>query len=232
MSGLSVAPSLPVVPLQLSVDPSWFVAVAVVVFLLGAIIAPLLALSLREYREPTAEERTRLDALGVGVDYDPDRVRVTETDGKQSVDVSIRGLPGRRLLLCSEYVLDELDEETATALIAAERARSRHYYIEYRAVAAASIIGIATAMFGGLIDFSDGLFVLAVAALGLFWIGRRLQFRADRIAATRVGSEELADAFETVAALSGVEPESATWRTWFEVQPPLGQRIARLRSRS
>jgi len=42
----------------------------------------------------------------------------------------------------------------------------------------------------------------------------------------------LAAAFETVAARRGVDPEPATWRTWFEVQPPLGQRIARLRDRS
>jgi len=232
MSGLSVAPLLPVVPLQLSVDPSWFVAIAVVVFLIGAIVAPLLALSFRDYREPTAAERDRLDELTVVVDYDTDRVRIIETDGTQSVDVSIRGLPGRRLLLLSDYVVDGVDEGTVAALIAAEHARSRHFYIEYRAVAAASVIGIATAMFGGLIEFSDGLFVLAVAALGLFWVGRRLQFRADRVAADRVGENELADAFETVAALRGVEPETATWRTWFEVQPPLGQRIDRLRSRS
>jgi len=232
MSGLSVAPTLLVVPLQLSVDPGWFVAVAVVVFLLGAIVSPLLALSFRDYREPTAEERDRLAALTVGTDYDADRVRVIESNGEQLVDVSIRGLPGRQLLLCSDYVLNEIDGETATALIAAERARSQHFYIEYRAVAAASVIGTATGMFGGLIEFSDGLFALAVAALGLFWIGRRLQFRADRVAANRVGGDKLATAFETVAALRGVEPEPATWRTWFEVQPPLGQRIARLRGRS
>lgn len=232
MSGLSTALLFAAVPLQLSVDPIWFVAVAVVVFLGGAIMAPLLALSLREYREPTVEERDRLTELLGGVDYETDQVRIIETDSGQSVEVSIRGLPGRRLLLCSTTVLDELDKETATALIAAEQARSRYFYIEYRAVAAASVIGIATAMFGGLIEFSDGLFVLAVAALGLFWTGRRLQFRADSVAAAHVGSDELADAFETVAVLRGVEPASATWRTWFEVQPPLGQRIARLRGRS
>ena len=40
MSGLSPAS---LIPLQLSVDPIWFVAVAVVVFGLGAVVAPLLA---------------------------------------------------------------------------------------------------------------------------------------------------------------------------------------------
>jgi len=216
------------VPLQLAVDPIWFVAVAVAVFLTGSVVGPLVTLSLRESRLPTTDERDRLKRLGA-TDYDHDRVRIVETGSDRAVDVSLRGLPGRRWLLLSEYVVTELDEETAGALIAAEFARGRQLYIEYRAVAAAGVIGIATGMFGGLVTFSDGLFLLAISAFGLFWLGRRLQFRADRAAAEQVGGETLADAFETVATLKGVEPEAATWRTWFEVQPPLGQRIARLR---
>ena len=223
MTGLWLA------PLQLSVDPSWFVAVAVVVFGLGAIIAPVVALSLRETRPPTAAERDRLDR--VGVDYDLDRVHVAESDADR-IELSLRGPPGRRSLLLSTAVLTGLDESTAGALLAAELARGRYLYLEYRAVAAASVIGLATAMFGGLVSFSDGLFLVAVAALGLFWVGRRLQFAADSAAGQQVGSERLAAAFETAAARRGVEPQASTWRTWFEVQPPLGQRIARLRDRS
>jgi len=228
MSGLSTLPSS-AVPLQLSVDPLWFVAAAVVIFGLGAIIAPLVALSLRETRPPTTDERDRL--ARVGVDYDPDRVHVVETDADR-VEVSLRGPPGRRSLLLSTAVLDDLDEPTARALFAAELARGRYLYLEYRAAAAASVIGVATGMFGGLVSFSDGLFLVAVAALGLFWVGRQLQFAADGAAARQVGSEQLATAFGTAAALRGVDPGPATWRTWFEVQPPLGQRIDRLRDRS
>jgi len=227
MSGLSIG-LFPAVPLQLSVDPISFVVVAVVVFGLGAIVAPLVALSLRETREPTPDERDQLVRL-VAADYVPDRIHVVDADG---IEVSLRGPPGRRSLLLSSAVFDEFDEPTATALLAAELARGRYLYIEYRALAAASVIGLATAMFGGLVSFSDGLFLIAVAALGLFWAGRRLQFAADRAAAGQVGSETLATAFETAAARRGVDPESATWRTWFEVQPPLGQRIAKLRDRS
>lgn len=231
MTGLSAVDHLFVAPLQVTVEPIWFIAIAVVVFLIGAVVGPLVILSIRETRQPTAEEVDRLDTLARAVDYDVDQVRVIETVGDHSVEVSIRGPPGMRFLLVTDYVLSDLDEETAEALIAAEVARSRHFYIEYRSVAAASVIGVATGMFGGLVSFSDGLFVLAVAAFCLFWVGRRLQFRADNVAADWVGRDKLAEAFETVAALKGVEPESATWRTWFEVQPPLGQRIDRLRDR-
>ena len=216
--------------LQLSADPIWFVVVAMIVFGVGATVAPLVALSLRETRGPTPDERDWLAQL-VATDDDPDRVDIVDGDTDR-IEVSLRGLPGRRSLLISTAVFDECNESTATALIAAERARGRYLYLEYRAVAAASVIGIATGMFGGLVSFSDGLFLLAVAALWLFWMGRRLQFAADRAAARQVGNETLAAAFETAAARRGVDPESATWRTWFEVQPPLGQRIDRLRNRS
>ncbi len=153
MSGPSTAP-LAAVPLQLSVDPIWFVAVAVVVFGLGAVVAPLFALSLRETREPTPDERDRLARL-VATDYAPDRVHVVDGDADR-VEVSLRGPPGRRSLLLSTTVFDAIDESTATALLAAELARGRYLYLEYRALAAAGVIGLATAMFGGLVGFFAG----------------------------------------------------------------------------
>ncbi len=220
------------VVLQITIDPLWFVVGAVGLFLLAAVVGPQLLLSLRETRPPSADERRLLDSLLAPADSEPAAISVVETVGEHSIETALRGLPGRRTLVITDYVLSELAEETATALLAAEVERARHGYLEYRAVAAATVIGIATAMFGGLFSFSDGLFALAVAAFVLFWVGRQLQFRADRAAADRVGGESLAAAFETVAELRGIEPETATWQTWFEVQPPLGQRIDRLRSQS
>jgi len=218
------------VPLQATIDPLWFVVAAVVLFLAMAALGPRVSLSLRETRPPATDERETLDALFAAADLDPTAIHISETATPSSIKVSLHGLPGRRQLLLTEGVLDSLDDATATALLTAEAQRGRLLYLEYRAVAAAAVIGVATAMFGGLIAFSDGLFVIALTALVLFWIGRRLQFRADRAAADRVGADALADAFETVADHRGVTPAGATWRTYFEVQPPLGQRIDRLRA--
>jgi len=215
--------------LQANIDPWWFVVVAVVLFLAMAAVGPRVSLSLRETRQPTDDERPTLDSLLAAVDFKPAAVHISETADPDAAQLSLHGLPGRRSLLLTPGFLDVLDEETAVALLTAEVQRGRLLYLEYRAVAAAAVIGVATAMFGGLLAFSNGLFVLAVAALVLFWFGRQLQFRADRAAADRVGADTLADAFETAAAHRGVEPESATWRTYVEIQPPLGQRIARLR---
>jgi hypothetical protein len=216
--------------LQATIDPLWFVAAAVVLFLAMAALGPRVSLSLRETRPPTTDEQDDLGGLLAAADLDPTAIHISETADPSSVQVSLIGLPGRRQLLLTEGFLDRLEDATATALLTAEAQRGRLLYLEYRAVAAAAVIGVATAMFGGLIAFSDGLFVIALTALVLFWIGRRLQFRADRAAADRVGADALADAFETVADHRGVTPAGATWRTYFEVQPPLGQRIDRLRA--
>ncbi|ERH07139.1 MAG: hypothetical protein J07HN4v3_02776 [Halonotius sp. J07HN4] len=218
------------VPLQATIDPWWFVVAAVVLFLAMAALGPRVSLSLRETRSPTTDERDTIDTLLAAVDFDPTAIHISETANPSSTRVSLIGLPGRRRLLLSEGVFDTLDDQTATALLTAEAQRGRLLYLEYRALASAVVIGIATAMFGGLLRFSDGLFVIAFAALVLFWIGRQLQFRADRAAADRVGADALADAFEAAAAQRGVDPDPATWRTYIEVQPPLGQRIDRLRA--
>jgi len=218
------------IPLQATIDPSWFVVAAVVLFLAMAALGPRVSLSLRETRQPTDDERVTLDSLLAPVEFEPAAVHLSETADPDAVQLSLHGLPGRRSLLLTPGFLDTLDEETAVALLTAEVGRGRLLYLEYRALASAVVIGIATAMFGGLLAFSNGLSVIALAALALFWLGRQLQFRADRAAADRVGAATLADAFETAAAQRGVEPAPATWRTLFEVQPPLGQRIDRLRA--
>ena len=217
-------------PLQATIDPLWFVVAAVVLFLAMAALGPRVSLSLRETRSPTTDEQESLDALLAAADFDPPAIHISETASPSSIKISLHGLPGRRQLLLTEGVLDTLDDSTATALLTAEAQRGRLLYLEYRAVASAVVIGVATAMFGGLIAFSNGLFVIALTALVLFWLGRQLQFRADRAAAARVGADALADAFEAVADHRGVDPEGATWQTYFEVQPPLGQRIDRLRA--
>ncbi|RJX42455.1 peptidase [Halonotius aquaticus] len=217
-------------PLQATIDPWWFVVAAVVLFLVMAALGPRVSLSLRETRSPMTDEQDALDALLAAADLDPPAIHISETADPSSIKISLHGLPGRRQLLLTEGFLDSLDDATATALLTAEAQRGRLFYLEYRAFASAIVIGVATAMFGGLIAFSNGLFVIALTALVLFWIGRQLQFRADRAAADRVGADALADAFEAVADHRGVDPEGATWRTYFEVQPPLGQRIDRLRA--
>jgi Zn-dependent protease with chaperone function len=83
-----------------------------------------------------------------------------------------------------------------------------------------------------LVPFESGFAALVAVGVVSFWAGRRVQYAADARAADAVGADRVADAFERGAARRGVEPETGDWSTWFEVQPPLGDRIERLRERA
>lgn len=146
-----------------------------------------------------------------------------------TIDVGVKGPPGRRVLFVTDDVLDVLDEDVAVALLAAEAGRLETYYNEFRAVAVAVVVAILAAIVTTIVPFEPGFTALAAIGFVSFWVGRRVQYAADARAAERVGAETLADAFARVAELQGVTPETGTWRTWFEVQPPLGDRIAALR---
>lgn len=206
-----------------------FVALA---FLLATALGPVfLNVRLRRTREPTETERDRLDRRCESTGLLPDRTFVVETVGEASVDVKTVGIPGYRVLLVTDYVLESLDDDVLTGLLAAEGGRARTYYAEFRAVAVTVVIGLLTTTFAGFVSFDLGVPLIGVVALLAFAIGRRIQYRADAIAASRVGSETVAGAFESVADVRGIEPETGSWRTLFEIQPPLGDRIARLRGR-
>jgi len=229
---------------------AFLVGVAVVAFL-AVEVGPLYAADrFRDLREPTDAERKRLASLRETAGLGVERVAI-ETDGGTAagatsdegsadedvsgvgrVEVAVRGPPGRRVLFVTESVLDDLEEDVATGLLAAEAGRVETYYGEFRAVAIAAVLAILAAIVSVAVPFQAGFASLVAVGVAAFWVGRRVQYAADDRAADAVGAERVADAFERVAAVRGVEPETGDWSTWFEVQPPLGDRIAALRERA
>ena len=212
-----------------------------VAFLVGVVVVSVLAVEVgplyvndrfRDLREPTAPERAGLDALRAAADLDVERVAIIETTGEDSVEVAVRGPPGRRVLFVTDYVLDELEEDVAVGLLAAEAGRVKTYYGEFRAVAVGVVLAILAAIVATIVPFDTGFASLVAIGVAAFWVGRRVQYAADDRAADVVGADVVADAFERVSAIRGVEPETGSWSTWFEVQPPLGDRIAALRERA
>jgi len=226
---------------------AFLVGVGVVAFL-AVEVGPLYAADrFRTLREPTAEERDRLAAFRETAGLDVDRIAVEVSgaggddggagadDGEteiDSIEVGVRGPPRRRVLFLSEGVLDGLDEDVVIGLLAAEAGRVETYYGEFRAVAIAAVLAILAAIVTVAVPFQAGFASLVAVGVAAFWVGRRVQYAADDRAADAVGAARVADAFERVAALRGVEPETGDWSTWFEVQPPLGDRIAALRERA
>lgn len=219
-----------------------FLVVVFVVAFLAVTVGPLYAADrFRETRPPTREERARIDALreAAGLDVEPVAVFAAVGVGDDgdpetpsgTVDLSVRGPPGRRVLFVTPAVF-ELDESITTALFAAEAGRVETYYNEFRALAIGVVLALLAAIVTTLVPFNQGFTALALIGFVSFWVGRRVQYAADARAAERVGADQLADAFERIAEYRGVEPKTGTWRTWFEVQPPLGDRIERLRERA
>jgi hypothetical protein len=212
-----------------------------VVAALAVAVGPLYAADrFRDLREPTDAERTQIAALaepgGLGVDRIAIESVVSEDAGGKSAaegpaEVSVRGPPGRRVLFLTEDVLTDLDEDVAIGLFAAEAGRVATFYAEFRAVAVGAVLATLAAVVTTLVPFESGFAALVAVGVVSFWAGRRVQYAADARAADAVGADR-ADAFERGAARRGVEPETGDWSTWFEVQPPLGDRIERLRERA
>ena len=205
----------------------------VVLAFLAVAVGPLYAADrFRDLRDPTDPERAALDELrreaGLGVD----RVAIVGGDEGDSIDVSVEGPPRRRVLFVTEAVLADLEEDVAVGLLAAEAGRVGTYYAEFRAVAVAVVVGILAAIVTATVAFDAGFLALVAIGIASFWVGRRVQYAADDRAADAVGAARVADAVERVAERRGVEPETGDWSTWFEVQPPLGDRIAALRERA
>lgn len=212
-----------------------FAVVPGIVFLafLGVTVGPLLVADRRyELRDPNQDERKTIESHQESAGLDIDRVAVIESSRIRSIRVAVRGLPGRRVLFVSEAVLEDLDDSTSTALFAAEAGRVQTYYTEFRGLAVGVVLGILAATVLTLVPFGPGFVALGLIGFVSFWVGRRVQYAADDRAAERVGPDLLAKAFQRAAELRGVEPETGSWETLFEVQPPLGDRISRLRDRA
>ena len=219
-----------------------FVVGVGVVAVLGVAVGPLYAADrFRDLREPTDAERAQIAALTEPGGLDVDRIAVessgaegggSDGSGRGPAEVAVRGPPRRRVLFLTEDVLTDLDEDVAVGLFAAEAGRVATYYAEFRAVAVGAVLAALAAVVTALVPFESGFAALVAVGLVSFWAGRRVQYAADARAAEAVGADRVADAFERVAERRGVEPETGDWSTWFEVQPPLGDRIARLRERA
>lgn len=198
-------------------------------FLLLGLLGPMLAQRhLRTWREPTLTDDELLESRWPPMSIDA-RLVIVETVGDASVEVAIRGPPGYQVLFLSDFVLEELEPTVTKALLAGEIARARLYYRDYQVVSATVAIALGMSALLGVIPFEIGFGGLLLVSALLLGIGRWLQFRADSNAASRVGAATLADAYETIAELHGVDLSSGGWRSYLEVQPPLGDRIARLR---
>lgn len=180
-------------------------------------------------REPTDAEADRLGEVCASVDVAPDRLVVLRTSNGATDDVQLAGLPGRRELLVTEATLERLDDASLRALLAGAVERARFRIEVVQALAAGIAVGLLASVYVTPLSFAAGMVSMWLFALAAFAVCRRLHYAADARAADAVGAQLLADVLEQTVTGDGTEPETGSWRTFFEVEPPTGERVARLR---
>ncbi|WP_135805861.1 M48 family metalloprotease [Halorussus marinus] len=208
------------------------VLVAAIAVLLAA--QPRLVGLFRSTRAPTDAERDRLDRLADRVGLSPRSVAIMELDGDPTATAMLAGLPGRRHLLVTDYLLDRFDDDVVAAVLASRAGRARRYYREYKLLVVLIGAGVAIGALSGdvsaLADLGTlpfvGLYVGLLVALAA--VGKRLVFAADDDAVDRVGAETYAEALEAIADEHRLSYESGRLAALVAMRPPLGDRLDRL----
>lgn len=193
--------------------------------------SPVLFRTVRSTRRPTESERTRIEARCGRAGLDVTDVRIL-ADADETLEIHVRGLPGRRRLFLAEFALTAFDDETLTALLASNAGRVAHRYraIKHGPLYAYLVVAVAALAWGSPWTYAALIALAVLLPLPVLWAARRAVRRADDDAAARVGRETLADALERTAAVQNVAVQSGGFATVFRSRPPLGERIDRLRT--
>lgn len=189
---------------------------------------PLLRSLTAATREPTDDERDRLEAVRTATEIEARAVRVID-DSDSRVSVELLGAPGARTLFVSTGALAGLDDETLTAMLIARREQANQYERPASiAVLVATVVPL-SAWLGGDLPAAAGLGVTTAVVLGGFALVRRLRYRADDRAADAFGADALANAFERAYEAAGFELKGDGSRRWLSTTPSIAARIERLR---
>lgn len=189
--------------------------------------------ALHPTRAPTAAERERIEGLAAEAGAAVDGVVVSELADAKTAWLDVRGLPGRRRLFVTDYLLRAADDDAVRALLAARSERAARYWLEVRVAPllalAAGLVATAARRPDAAVAVSGG--VLVAGACGLVAsgvVGRRIVFRADAAAAEAVGAGTLAAALERYADLNDADYEWGPARALLKGEPSLPDRLAAL----
>ncbi|WP_255198296.1 hypothetical protein [Halorarius litoreus] len=228
VTGLLAATGAAVV-YSVTVTPLTAAAAILVVALAAYLAAPWLIALTQSVRAPTDAELDRLDRLCAQAGATGYRLRVLDRRDEQAAVAFVRGPPGARSLYVTDYLLEVLDDDAVAAVLAVTVANERHTAYRLGVVGGVGA-GLLAAVAAGYPFVALGLLVLA--PLPAYALGRRLVFRADDRAASRVGSTTVADTLDRTADLHDASLDAGLLARIGSLRPSRGQRIDRLRSQS
>jgi len=206
------------------------VGIVVCVIVLYA-ASPLVVLALTATRQPADREGDRLVAAATAAGLSTRWVRVQATRGSEVATAFVRGLPGVRILGVTDHLLETVDDATLRGTLALRAGRLAVFHTEVRL---ALVLGTILAVFQpwlvsvpvpGLVVQVGG----AVGGVAGLWVGRRLVFRADRIAAERVGTDCVADAIDRLTGINDAPRSLGVLSSLVRMEPSVDRRIERLR---
>lgn len=198
--------------------------------------APLILRLGSPVREPTSDERERIERLCNPVNLTVSKVWLLKTTEQKRISSTVYGVPSRRVLFLSDYALDSLDDSELSAIMAAEVQSRRTYTLVYEMVATSFVaVGIVACLELIALGTPPVVWVIAISSLPLLWVGlawggRRLVYRADAAAAEQVGTRQLVEAYTRRADLHDADLDDGGLRTLWSMEPPMGRRIDRLTS--
>ncbi|MDZ5811652.1 hypothetical protein U4E84_09890 [Halorubrum sp. AD140] len=195
-------------------------------------VTPVLFRFFRSIRAPIREERDRLESLCGRAGLDVDDIGIL-TDADETLEIHLRGLPGRRHLYVSTFGLKRFDDESLGALLATNAGCIAYHYraIKLYPLYAFLVVCVVALAWGSAIWYAVMIGLALGFWLPVLWAARRAVRRGDDYAADRVGAATVADALERIATEQNLDIPSGGVGTIFKSRPPLQDRIDRLRKR-
>jgi len=210
------------------------IAVLLAVFWAGS---PWMIRLFQSTRPPSDAERERLDRLCRAVEFAPAEVRVLDVaDAKQAFAI-VRGVPARRHLFVTDYLLTELDDDLLGDYLALQAGRARVKHLEAKLGVVVGTIALAVSLLLGIVPapgVDAGVAALAVLGVGgvALRAGQRLVYRADADAAAQTDRETVEEVIRRFADLNDAPMEWGRLAALRRMEPPLTRRIDRLRDRA
>lgn len=199
------------------------------------VFSPVTTIASASTRRPTADERARLDAAADEAGVTPRWVRVQSMRGAAIATAYVRGVPGLRALFVTDDLLDSVDHDGLAGAIALRTGRAAVFHTEAKVLivmSTAAVVGVPFLVpslpIPGVVVSGTGLLIGLLA----LWLGRRLVYRADTVAAERVGAERAFDAIETIVELNDGPRSVGPVRSLLGMEPSIESRLVRLRERA
>jgi Zn-dependent protease with chaperone function len=203
----------------------------VVLLALTVAISPVFAVYHYTTRVPMAVEAESLDQIP---EFGCEVLVVTTSRGGPINGYAIGG-PFRDVVGVSEFALSELLPDQIAALVAHEATHHHERHVLIRGGASLAVLGVSAAILTTLFETLVPLSMLGLVVAILlerivsYWVMRRLEYRADTIAARRTSVEAVRTLLATLEATTTVDQTQVSQLLrLFSTHPPYADRLERL----